>query len=71
MGAPSKQYFPQEQTSWHQAQEANTKQAYSTFLTKWPEGVFADEARNRISRIKEETLWNWANKQHQIVAYEK
>lgn len=71
MGAPSKQYFPQEQTSWHQAQEANTQQAYSTFLTKWPEGVFAEEARKRITRIKEETLWNWAHKQHQIVAYEK
>lgn len=71
MGAPSTNFFPQDQQAWKQASEMDTAQAYSNYLARWPEGNYATEARRLTQKIKEETLWNWAQRQHQIYSYEK
>lgn len=71
MGAPSTNFFPQDQQAWKQASEMDTAQAYSNYLSLWPEGTYATEARRLTKKIKEETLWNWAERQNQIYSFEK
>ncbi len=71
MGAPSTNFFPQDQQAWKQASDMDTAQAYSNYLSLWPEGTYATEARRLTKKIKEETLWNWALRQNQIYSFEK
>lgn len=71
MGAPSTNFFPQDQQAWKQASEMDTAQAYSNYLSLWPEGTYASEARRLTQKIKEETLWHWAQRQNQIYSFEK
>lgn len=71
MGALSTNYFSQDQQAWKQASEKDTAQAYSNYLSKWPDGAFASEALRLTQKIKEETLWNWAIQQKQIYSFEK
>lgn len=71
MGAPSTNFFPQDQQAWKQASDMDTAQAYSNYLSLWPEGTYASEARRLTQKIKEETLWNWALRQNQIYSFEK
>lgn len=71
MGAPSTNFFPQDQQAWKQASDMDTAQAYSNYLSLWPEGTYATEARRLTKKIKEETLWNWAQRQNQIYSFEK
>ncbi len=71
MGLPSSNYFPQDQQAWLQASEKNTIQAYTNYVTVWPEGRYTKEAERRLRQIKEETLWNWAKSQQQAMALEQ
>lgn len=71
MGAPSTNFFPQDQQAWKQASEKDTAQAYSNYLSMWPDGAYVSEAQRLAKKIKEESLWNWALHQSQIYSYEK
>jgi len=39
-------------TNWEKSAEANTIAAYEAYLQKYPDGEFAEEARNRIRRAR-------------------
>ena len=44
----------QEQRTWAYAKAKNTWSAYETYLSKYPDGVYADEAKAAVQRFKDE-----------------
>jgi cell division protein FtsN len=48
------------QSDWETARKANTAEAYTEFLKRYPDGDFTSQAQSRLIDLKEETDWNAA-----------
>ncbi len=46
-----------EAQDWAAAQEAHSAEAYQLFLTSYPDGEFAPEAKKQLAILQEEELW--------------
>ncbi len=59
----------QEAADWEAAQRSNTAAAYGSFLSKWPNGTYAAEARKRRDRLQEAADWDSAQRANTAAAY--
>ncbi len=60
-----------EMEAWEEATRQNRLEAFQTYIQKFPEGSFAEEAQARISGFEqEELLWNKAKTSNLLIDFE-
>lgn len=58
-----------ENADWSQAEKENTLEAYRLFLAKYPQGKYADAAKQKINFEEEETVWEKTKSANTLLAY--
>jgi cell division protein FtsN len=59
------------QSDWESARKADTSQAYTEFLERYPQGDFTSQARARVADLKEEADWKTALGSDTVQAYQR
>lgn len=60
----------EEEKAYQRAKEANTIAAFKSFLTKYPDGEYAEEAGATLQQLQEKSTWAVANESDAVKDYE-
>jgi len=63
--------LPEERKAWQEAVHKNTIESYEKYLGKYKNGKYANDAKNRITTLKDDIAWNETDSIKSIPAYEK
>jgi len=59
------------QSDWEAARKADTPEAYTQFLQRYPDGDFTAQARDRLAGLKEESDWKAAATADNVQGYQQ
>src|SRR5690606_27390982 len=58
-----------EDNAWKEVQRMNNIEAYTNFLVSYPKSDYGFEARQSISRLRENEMWNNAKTENNVQSY--